>query len=83
MSCTKCTDLHPCWRCSKGVSRLGKGKTLRWNPSACEFCINLASMYSSMVLANSRRAMAESKNFTKGLSACLKIVSKFWIFALY
>ena len=24
--------------------------------------------------------MAESKNFTKGLSACLKIVSKYWVF---
>ena len=68
-------DLHPCWRCSKGVCRLGKGKTLRWNPSACEHCINLASMFSSLVPANSRRALAETKNFIKGLSACLKIVS--------
>ena len=75
MACDKCMDLHPCWHCSKGRCRLGKGKMLRWNPSSCEHCISLASMFSSLVLANPRRALAESKNFTKGLSACLKIVS--------
>ena len=75
MACNKCADLHPCWHCSKGACRLGKGKTLRWNPSSCEHCISLASMFASMTPANSRRALEESRNFTKGLLACLKIVS--------
>ena len=75
MVCNKCSDLHPCWHCSKGRCRQGKGTLLRWNPSACEHCIGLASMFSSLVPANSRKALAESKNFMKGLCASLKIVS--------
>ena len=72
MSCPKCLDLHPCWLCSKGHCRLGKGRLLRWNPSSCGPCIDLATMCTSLVMADIRKATEGSRSFTKGLSASLK-----------
>ena len=74
MPCPKCLDLHPCWLCSKNLCRLGKGRLLRWNPSSCGPCIDLATMCTSLVMADLRKATEGSKTFTKGLSASLKKV---------
>ena len=76
MPCPKCLDLHPCWLCSKGLCRLGKGRLMRWNPSSCGPCIDLATMCTSLVMADLRKASDGSRTFTKGLSASLKKVGR-------